>query len=442
MMQNTLNTKASVTGSQPQLSTVLAHPRSDFARKKWLGSFQLIMIERGVVYYGTFVTPMGTPLRRMSKHEDEKDVVLDESDVVVASDAVAIDEVEKELFVVYASIRSEDMFWEKRKRKGTGELKSLPILQKAIRDGRVSLLCSSVRLFIQTATDDETTLLKYELGKPDMEIVGPSLFASHATTPMQLALRQARFWTLVTEPVNRFVNDENRLCVLSWQVFGPRKDKYGLVAKSISSCFRRIAENAWGVSEELVKSSRCLYVGDEFCLRNVELTKWPPRLRPKKEDFPENWIFDEMEAMPPFVCFVLFCPLLLKERAEVLVGKLLDKFRVPLKSEQSPVTDLDLSSSSNFKYLDEAKLDSAIERLDLSECGIDAANQKMASKVCDMVRKLPHLRFLNLSYNRLSGEPAIKFLSDLRSIRSDARIDITGNVLASQKYDLPKYVMK
>ncbi len=51
-----------------------------------------------------------------------------------------------------------------------------------------------------------------------------------------------------------------------------------------------------------------------------------------------------------------------------------------------------------------------------------------------MARKLPSLKYLDLSYNRLSGKPAQKSMLDLLAIPGGLVIDVTGAFFADSQY--------
>jgi hypothetical protein len=139
-----------------------------------------------------------------------------------------------------------------------------------------------------------------------MELVGAALFKIHSVSSMAVSLRHARFWKLALQVASEPVEREG-FAVFDWEVHGPRKDKYGQVAKSMTTCLRKMEANAWGVNDEnIVKGLRCLYVGDEFLLRDVELDRWPSSARPLGSDFPPDrgWSVTGNRAVPPGVCGV------------------------------------------------------------------------------------------------------------------------------------------
>lgn len=395
-----------------------------------------------IVYYGAFVTPFNTPMVKIdSDNVTEEKIIVTAEDLQEAADVLSLglEEIDRERFFVFASL-PHAMYWKKGRERRGERMSCFPMLEAAIQDGRVEARCSSVQLNIITKSKEEENALLEELNKPDMEVVAAVLFKRHAKSPMDYRLRWAKFMSLDMQVrVSTLSSVDEGFFIQDWKVFGPHKDKYGLIAKSITKCVQLFAREAWQLKDDLARSIHCLYVGDS--LKSVDLNQWTDGCAPKRTDFPDGWTARGTIAYPNSVCVVLICPKAVCKEASALTTSLLQKFLVPIT--ESSITTLDLSGISklSLSLIPEGRA-ADITKLSLAECNIDIREKATLDGAIDLVKPLENLQELNLSYNALSGKRGIQFLKDLAEIRPNLCVLLTGTTLKEHNYEELDDIMK
>merc|ERR1711916_105808 len=176
-----------------------------------------------------------------------------------------------------------------------------------------------------------------------------------------MTTRGASFLPLAVEsPSLEWHAQDEEFVIHEWPVLGPRKDKYGLVAKCVTNALRRLL----GADSSDV---RVLYVGDRHWLNGVYLYKWDTKQRDAvRKAFTSKWREDESEMIPSAVCVVLICRRILLDFCVARVEHMLREFTVPLDLLPSHV--LDLNGRSEHRK-EEEKMDlSAVTELRMADC--------------------------------------------------------------------------
>jgi hypothetical protein len=386
-----------------------------------------------IVYYGVFVTPLLTPMIKIDDQEEDTDFIVTKDDLNVVTRAIAmkLDGLKREEFFINASLLDAVDWMERFTQSKEENLVKFKTLYAAILDDRVRVRCSSVLLTISTKSDDEKFALLEEFKNEDIEILAAMLFSLHSNSPMEMKQTFAKFVTLGVYETVPLKNLEVIFFVNDWLVFGERKDKYGLVAKTITKCIQNFAQYTWGMEKEF-KNIRCLYVGHSQKLNDVDLNQWSDST-PQAKDFPSNWIVEGTIAKPPYTCFVLFCPMNVSNQAKSLVSELLKKFMIPDSEPQPSVLDLSGVFNFNVNSIQPNQVQD-IKKLILAECNINIWVKESLQRAIKFVEKLMNLEILDLSYNFLSGKRGFEFVENLFKIRKELKIIFKGTKLAKQTY--------
>jgi hypothetical protein len=405
-----------------------------------------------IIYYGVFVTPLNTPIFRIDADDDGELLgIRDDNDFPVTKDdidsLVTEDDMNAAIKVIDLKLQGRDreIFFTSASLRvtATGLNRILPFsneenlvgfktLYTAILDGRVTSRCSSslLNISISTNSKEEKFNLLMELKNADIEILGAILFNRKSRFPISMKHSRINFITLgIYETISIKKKSKNIMFTCDWQVFGRPKVKYEEVAIIMKKCVQNFAQYAWKMDLKRVRNIHCFYVDIS---NGLDLNQWSNE-KPQTKDFPNGWIVNGTIAHPPYVCFVLFCPMNACVQAKSLVSELLVKFTIPDK-EPLP-TELDLSCEVDFNLttmgLNQLQ---GIKKLILAECKIDIWSKETLIRAIVSVEMLVNLEFLDLSYNYLSGNGGYKFIEDIFRIRNDLQVSIKGTMLAEQNY--------